>query len=363
MHVVIDQPRRGVPGVAESDEGDNLVSSDADITATPANLKVVAIQPPTDARSGELAEVSWTVRNDGADVWDGTEVWTDAVFISPDPVLDFSRAERLAVETIALPGGLSAGEEYTHVAQVRIPAGLEGAQFLHVITDTNGGSSAANEILSGSAKSAFNLYDGSVFEGAANDDNIGTAAFDVVFAEPNLVIDEVNLPETLAAGETVPISFTVRNAGGREADAPRWTDRVFLSRDEGLDNADFLLGEFEFEGPLAAGEDYVQSGEIVLPTGISGEFFFVFQTDSGVVRGSSFSTSDIAPGLRGVSGTSVNRVREFQNEGDNLAILARNVAAAPLPNLKVTEIVAPEEVIQGERLEISYTVKNDGAAT
>ena len=52
---------------------------------------------PAQNFSGEKTTVTWTVRNDGAAVWSGTRLWTDAVWISPDPVFGRPRADaRLA---------------------------------------------------------------------------------------------------------------------------------------------------------------------------------------------------------------------------------------------------------------------------
>src|SRR3546814_16672921 len=52
--------------------------------------------------------------------------------------------------------------------------------------------------------------------------NLGQASFPVVYAEPDLRVTELTLPEEMEAGSTVTISFKVENVGNR---ATREEDR------------------------------------------------------------------------------------------------------------------------------------------
>ncbi|MFN4170881.1 MAG: CARDB domain-containing protein, partial [Pseudorhodobacter sp.] len=365
VHVVVDGAVRGVPGVAESDETDNIVGTTASVTTSAADLVVSSVTPPPDGtRSGAQTSVSWTVTNLGAPVWDGTELWRDAVWISPDPVLDLSRATRLAIQTIRLDAPLGTGESYTASAEVTLPAGIDGPYFIHVFADAEpNGTRAERELVDGNAVSAFAIYRSSVFEGAANGNNLGSGGFDAVFSEPDLVISEVVLPEEIVSGVPVPIRFTVTNIGTRDATAPDWVDNVFISRDGALDASDHLLASFKRQGGLAAGASYEVVEEITLPPGLEGQFSILIQTDSGTGAGSILPGSTVGPGLAGVRATGVNRVVEFQGEGNNLAVLTRTVTAAALPDLRVTAIDVPQSVLRGAPLAISYEVTNTGAAT
>src|SRR5690606_26910334 len=67
--------------------GNNLAAADhdVDVTAKPyADLKVVAIEAAASAVSGDMLQLSWTVRNDGIGLTDRTE-WADEVVLSRDP--------------------------------------------------------------------------------------------------------------------------------------------------------------------------------------------------------------------------------------------------------------------------------------
>src|SRR3546814_13889472 len=59
--------------------------------------------------------------------------------------------------------------------------------------------------------------------------NLGQASFPVVYAEPDLRVTELTLPEEMAAGSTVTISFKVENVGNRATREDNWIDRVYLS--------------------------------------------------------------------------------------------------------------------------------------
>ncbi|MGB2202392.1 MAG: CARDB domain-containing protein, partial [Pseudooceanicola atlanticus] len=366
VHVVVDQGTRGIPGIGESDETDNVANGTADVTAAPGDLRVVDITPPPDGTlSGAEVEVSWIGEYLGPDMWDGTVSWRDAVWISPDPVLDLSRATRLAVTTIVPDAPLKDGDQYTGRATVTLPAGIDGPYFIHVIADAAAsGRQAEREATSGSADAAADLYAGSVFEGSANDNNIATAEFQAVFSEPNLEFTQITLPDDLKAGQEVPISFTVTNTGTRVAQAERWYDRVFISRDGGLDGSDHLLATFErFNAVLGPGESYTVEDVITLPVGIEGPFHILFETDSRTADGGIYTRSDVAEGLNGLRASSGNPVNEFQFEGDNLQGIERDIEASPGPDLRVTQLEVPDILIRGERLEITYRVTNAGSAT
>src|SRR3546814_20237307 len=70
--------------------------------------------------------------------------------------------------------------------------------------------------------------------------NLGQASFPVVYAEPDLRVTELTLPEEMAAGSTVTISFKVENVGNRATREDNWIDRVYLSLDASLDEGDWL---------------------------------------------------------------------------------------------------------------------------
>src|SRR5690606_7479230 len=74
------------------------------------------------------------------------------------------------------------------------------------------------------------------YEDPAN--NLAKAPLTIVFREPDLQLFEIGLPEVAAAGQTIPITYTVVAGGTRSPREASWVDRIFLSRDPSLDNRD-----------------------------------------------------------------------------------------------------------------------------
>src|SRR3546814_14325772 len=98
-----------------------------------------------------------------------------------------------------------------------MPPGVEGEYYVYVIANSAGRNPIAGDIVrSGSNSGLLGQFSKSAFE--LPQGNLGQASFPVVYAEPDLRVTELTLPEEMAAGSTVTISFTVENgrAPGRE---------------------------------------------------------------------------------------------------------------------------------------------------
>ena len=174
VHVITDASVRGRQAVVEENEDNNLATGTADVTNAPADLRVIAVSAAPGATSGEPLAVTWTVRNDGAAVWDGTQYWRDAVWLSRDPVFDRNRATYLGGVIHQNISGLAAGASYTETTEVILPAGSDGDYFLHVATDVaNFGKLPNGENLEGQIDRASGFYTSSVFE----DENDPTGNF------------------------------------------------------------------------------------------------------------------------------------------------------------------------------------------
>ena len=62
--------------------------------ARPADLRVTSVVTQPQNFSGEETTVTWTVTNQGADVWRGTQGWLDGIYISKDPTFIAQRWTR-----------------------------------------------------------------------------------------------------------------------------------------------------------------------------------------------------------------------------------------------------------------------------
>src|SRR5262249_34301154 len=107
-------------------------------------------------------------------------------------------------------------------------------------------------------------------------------------------------------GETLQVSYSVRNAGGGIAQG-RWLDSVFLSRDEHLDASDQFLTRVTHDGDLQPGASYNQTVTVHLQAfeGFApGEWFILIRTDAGA----DVTETDNANNVRATSLTVEQRV-------------------------------------------------------
>src|SRR5262249_42594208 len=111
---------------------------------------------------------------------------------------------------------------------------------------------------------AGNLMDqnGDGTGGQANDRYVAT----VDLQSPDLTVTSVSGPASARFGDTVNVTWTVRNAGSAPA-SEHWADRVYLSRDTSFSGDDVALGSMPSDGvtPLAQGGTYTRTLAVTLP--------------------------------------------------------------------------------------------------
>lgn len=151
------------------------------------------------------------------------------------------------------------------------------------------------------------------------------------------------IPEGGAAlGSQVRINWTVRNDGSDAARNGYWYDQLYLSTDTGI-GSDISLGAFEVQNPtgLAAGAQYAMSALVNLPLNdsvVAGTYYIRVQADT------------------------YNYQPENAEGNNNLFSEAFTTLVPPLPDLTVSNVVAPEVIEAGKTVTVSWTVNNIGGA-
>jgi len=164
-----------------------------------------------------------------------------------------------------------------------------------------------------------------------------------VVLSADLVIDSVTSPALADLGTTIAVSWVGRNAGDEATGGEfGWSDGLYLSADDVLDENDLYLGEFyadRVNPVLAAGETYEIFAQIYLPfdaTLGTGEYRLIVSADLG---------GSEAEG----------------DEGNNTRVSgAMGVSVPTLPDLTVGEINAGALGRFGEDFSISWTITNSG---
>ncbi|EDX71711.1 type I secretion target GGXGXDXXX repeat protein domain protein [Coleofasciculus chthonoplastes PCC 7420] len=241
----------------ETNETNNVNLSQIELTIPPIpDLIVSDISAPTTAVSGQGIGVSWTLTNQGDGTASGT--WTDQVFLSDNLTVGNDQF----LDSFTFTGTLAPGASITRTQIVTAPIDLAGDHYFVVNTDTN------NQI----------------FE--FTEDNNNSAIADQVislelFPTANLQVTSVTAPTTAFSSQETVIEWIVTNSGTAATSTPIWTDQVWLSLDQILDNNDTLLGSTTNPSSLNVGDSYSNSLTVTLPQEIDGDYFFIVQTDAG----------------------------------------------------------------------------------
>ena len=179
------------------------------------------------------------------------------------------------------------------------------------------------------------------------------ATLPVTYAEPDLKVTALSVPDDLRAGQTLDITFTVTNTGTRATRETGWVDRVYLSLDSSLDTGDFLLrrevagreitAQSVRRGALGVGESYTATVTVTLPFELNGDFHILAVADSDL-EDSYVTPSTLSPRLAGLAGRANGIVQEFQGEGNNTTFEAITVSpsrAAPMKFVLLSRVVVP----------------------
>ncbi|WP_446376697.1 Ig-like domain-containing protein [Coleofasciculus sp. D1-CHI-01] len=308
----------------ETDETDNITAIPIQIDAP--NLEVSSAQvtdangnPVTSVAVDETVTLSWTVINSSTTATAGAN-WWDRVYISQDTTLDSSDV-RLVNYFINSHTPLVAGNNYTVTSNPIIPEIPTGDYFFLFKADGSENQQEADET-----------------------DNI--TAIPIQIDAPNLEVSAAqvtdadgNLVTSVAADETVTLSWTVLNSSTTATAGANWWDRVYISQDETLDSSDtLLLSEYTSSfTPLAAGNDYTINHNATIPEIATGDYFFLFKADGSENQQEADETDNI---------TAI----PIQIDAPNLEVSAAQVTDAD-GNL-VTSVAADE------RVSLSWTVLN-----
>ena len=252
-------------------EDNNVIQSDVIGLAHPNLIaRNVTLGNSTPA-SGETLHVDWAVANTGAGA--AAAGWADHIYLSRDEIVD---TNDILLSTHATTAELpfAAGAEALMSADVELPIDVSGNWFLLVAAD------GANVIE----------------ETGHEDDNAGSAALSIDLSPyAELSVTDFTAPSRVVADPArVTFGWTVTNDGPGRGITDSWVDRIFVSTDDVIGDADdFEIGRFGHSGGLEAGESYSLEESIFLPTLFSGRFTLYVETDAeGVVFENGFETNN-----------------------------------------------------------------------
>ena len=272
--------------------------------------KVIFPSLPEKAWSGKTIDVTWTIINNGIGTPLGS--WKDKVYLSDDanPGSDTLLGEFFNT------GNLSNDGSYVNIQTVTLPSEIEGDYWLIV------------EIDSGNNIDEENAEENNIL--------VADAAINIEIPPPSdLQVTSVTPRGDAWSGRQIGVEWSVTNNGPEKALAG-WQDGVYLSRDDQVGD-DILIGTFNRDSDLNAGESYTFSRPATLPNYADGDYWIIVATDMG------------------------NSIHEHQENNNSLiSDESISVQRPPYPDLQVTEVNVPDEALAEGRLEISWEVTNEG---
>jgi methionine-rich copper-binding protein CopC len=244
----------------EGDETNNLKVIPIHVSLGPVpDLKVTAIDAPTDANASQPITINWTVTNQGDDPTEtnGYQDWYDAVYLSTDKIFDVNSDIALGYRYHV--GSLGIGQSYSQTLTGNVPPGLSGPYYAFVVTDRGN-----------------NIYERS---GELNNATFDTVPVQVHLLPPaDLVAGSLVVPANSRPGQTVDITYTVSN-NSTEPAVGTWIDSLYLSSDDTWDLGDTLIGKVTHTGDVAPGGQYTATLNARLPGVISGDYKVILRSD------------------------------------------------------------------------------------
>ncbi|MBL8747268.1 MAG: hypothetical protein JNK58_13045, partial [Phycisphaerae bacterium] len=281
------------------------------------DLDVTSILVPASATAGDTIVVQYTVTNIGNQP--ALVNWQDAIFLSTNSVYD--GGDTLLRLSPANQAPLAPTQSYTVSRNVTLPVSFTTANAFIIIRADHGAD--LNE------------------QSESNNTRASSAIAVTATPAPDLIASGATGPSSATYGEMISVSWTTTNQGTANAAAP-WSDAVFLSPDASLSTTDRLLGSRANPANSLAsgGGSYNASLDLVLPLDqqtLAGPYYILIKAD-------------------GFNGITEN------NENNNVTAIGPVMFSLPaLPNIQVTDIVAPSSGQIGLNFAVNFRLSNVGA--
>lgn len=323
--------------LTESNENNNISISQALTVNVPDLTVKLNSATPSPIGLNKNLSLNWTVTNSASAPGSTENGWTDVVYISPNSTLNTSDPATQAIgyfgniNTSPMNPGDSYTTSTTSPPQVTIPTSIApGTYYIFVQT---------------------NQFTG---QGETDTTNDISNAISIQVTAADLIVASAQADSgTHTVGDTIPISWTVKNQGNATADGAYggtdWHDAVYWSYSSTFDGNARWIGDLDYSaadgaGALAPGQSYAAPQQFNVDTTgwDGGQYYFFVQTDW------------------------YGWQEPESNENNNVsaAIPVYLSPTGATPDLTVTLNSTGGSTAQlGSNLEVNFTVKNSSSAT
>lgn len=313
------------------ENNNRLISSAITIYSQNIDLSVLSAQADTNGvMAGQSINITWTAKNLGID--DAMSYWVDAIYLSNNTTLD-SNDVMLGSWTSSPP--LLKDSVYTKTKNVTIPNSASGIYYLLVNVDKN-------HQLNDSIRSNNTFVIGTnVSSGGGSGGSGSGSGSTIVISQPpasDLVPSGFTCPAQSAESQPINISFSIGNTGVGPTLGNNWMDQVYLSTDNILNSGDLQLGSFAHNGVLSSGTQYSANNQVILPAGLSGNYFLLLKADA------------------------TDMIYEHQHENNNLVFASIYITPQQPSDMTVSQITTPlSSYIAGENMTVHWKISNQGS--
>jgi subtilase family serine protease len=283
-----------------------------------ADLVISDVQAPVRTIADPATvDVSYTVTNSGTGAG-RTSAWTDKIVFSQDGIVG-NGDDWVVAESTHL-GALEVGQSYSNTVAVRLPPYTSGRYNLFVVADSK-------------AQVFENFNEANNTAGALHPIDVMPVAY------ADLRIDSVSaqaISGVPSSGQPMRVSWTVSNQGIGITNTNQWSDSVWLSRNADGSGQVISFSGATHLGELDVGASYTRSINVTLPEGLEGTYYINVRT-----------------------GGPFEFIYGDNNTGSTSAIA---VTLSRSPDLLVESISLPSTAQEGDLIDISWTVINQGQA-
>jgi hypothetical protein len=299
------------------DEDDNVSVASTPIHVVNPDLKPISFTAPANAASEQTITVQWKVKNDSrAGIYNAS--WTDRIYLSANNT--FEPGTDILLTSVTSNQLLAAGNEYSKQTTLSIPLGISGSYHLLLITDA----------------------DQTVFEKVETNNLLATPITITLSPWPDLQVTSVVSPATDTVGTAMNIRYTISNTGTGNIDAKYWTDNIYLSPTNTINEATLIyVTSIARTRSLASTQSFTQAASFTLPTTLPpGPYYVVVKADIS------------------------NTIFEHTGENNNTAIATTATTITALPAIDLSVIagdIISTTVTAGKPVNLQWTVKNNSA--
>ena len=278
------------------------------------DLLVQSMIIPATGYSEQTIGIEWITTNTGGGLTvPGT--WYDNIYLSTDPTYNSFDPLLGSIPNLT---SLPAGQSYTHNANVVLPQGSNGNYYIIIKTDHNNGVKETNN---------------------NNNTTYSATLIQITLSPaPDLIVTDVTTPLLTFSGQTVNISYEVRNNGDGITTNNIWKDEIWLIPVNSGSNT--ILTTRTHVGHLQPDSSYTANLQVGIPANIFGDYQIRVFTDYK------------------------NDVFEFASEGNNQTSSdVFEIVLTPPVDLVPDSIVIGDTFSLYQSYFATYEVRNDGGSS